>query len=144
MNAAAVPATSELDLPALEALYAQSMRLSVVTDAADRPLGFMLTLGPGQPYASQNYLWFSQRYADFAYVDRVVVDAPWRNQGLGAALYADLDAHAPPGAPILCEVNLEPPNPASLRFHARLGFREVGQQDTEGGKKRVSMLEWAR
>ena len=41
---------------------------------------------------------------------------------------------------LLCEVNVKPRNEGSLRFHHRLGFREVGQQDTEGGAKRVSML----
>jgi len=36
------------------------------------------------------------------------------------------------------EVNADPPNEGSLRFHARLGFVEVGQQDTPYGI-RVSM-----
>jgi predicted GNAT superfamily acetyltransferase len=28
---------------------------------------------------------------------------------------------------LCCEVNVEPPNPGSLRFHERIGFAEVGQ-----------------
>jgi predicted GNAT superfamily acetyltransferase len=28
-----------------------------------------------------------------------------------------------------------------LKFHHSIGFREVGQQDTDGGKKTVSLLE---
>ena len=36
------------------------------------------------------------------------------------------------------EVNVDPPNEGSLRFHERLGFVEVGQQDTPYGI-RVSM-----
>jgi hypothetical protein len=45
------------------------------------------------------------------------------------------------GAPVVtAEVNMEPPNPGSLAFHHRLGFREVGQQDTYGGSVRVSLL----
>ncbi|MCB9745183.1 MAG: GNAT family N-acetyltransferase [Alphaproteobacteria bacterium] len=144
LNAAAVPATSEISLAELEALAGWAFRLSVAVDAEDRPQGFLLTLGSGQPYQSLNYQWFSARYTRFAYMDRVVVDAAWRSRGVGGALYADLDAHAEPGLPFLCEVNLKPPNPASLRFHERLGFRPVGEQDTEGGKKRVVMLEWSR
>jgi predicted GNAT superfamily acetyltransferase len=35
---------------------------------------------------------------------------------------------------IVCEFDIEPPNPASQRFHARQGFREVGRQSIEGGK----------
>ncbi|NNE42793.1 MAG: GNAT family N-acetyltransferase, partial [Gemmatimonadetes bacterium] len=42
---------------------------------------------------------------------------------------------------ITCEVNTRPRNDGSLRFHARLGFREVGTQETEGGAKAVSLLE---
>jgi predicted GNAT superfamily acetyltransferase len=30
-----------------------------------------------------------------------------------------------PGAILCCEVNVEPPNPGSLRFHQRIGFAEV-------------------
>ena len=35
---------------------------------------------------------------------------------------------------------MKPRNDGSLRFHHRIGFTEVGQQDTDGGKKRVSLL----
>ena len=46
-----------------------------------------------------------------------------------------------PGFPhLLCEVNVRPRNEASLLFHHSIGFREVGQQDTDGGKKTVSLL----
>jgi predicted GNAT superfamily acetyltransferase len=41
---------------------------------------------------------------------------------------------------VSCEVNVVPMNAGSLRFHMRLGFDSVGQQATEGGKKRVSLL----
>jgi hypothetical protein len=37
-------------------------------------------------------------------------------------------------------VNVRPRNDASLAFHEAIGFREVGQQDTDGGRKRVSLL----
>ncbi len=44
--------------------------------------------------------------------------------------------------PVLtCEVNVRPRNEPSLRFHHSIGFREVGQQDTDGGNKTVSLLE---
>ena len=32
---------------------------------------------------------------------------------------------------ITCEVNVEPPNPVSLKFHERRGFREIGFVATE-------------
>ena len=41
---------------------------------------------------------------------------------------------------LCCEVNLEPPNPGSLRFHQRIGFTEVGQSIPEYANYRVSYL----
>jgi predicted GNAT superfamily acetyltransferase len=39
-----------------------------------------------------------------------------------------------------CEVNLRPPNEASMRFHERYGFSQVGSQPSEGGKKEVALM----
>lgn len=41
---------------------------------------------------------------------------------------------------LFCEVNLRPRNDPSREFHEAIGFREVGQQDTDGGDKRVSLM----
>jgi predicted GNAT superfamily acetyltransferase len=65
-----------------------------------------------------------------------------RNQSLGAKLYAAVEHRMIKDrcAPLLtCEVNLNPPNPGSIRFHHRIGFHEVGQQDSKPGLT-VSML----
>ena len=60
---------------------------------------------------------------------------------MGRALYAEVLDQLTGSAPVLfCEVNLRPRNDRSLAFHAAVGFREVGQQDTDGGNKRVSLL----
>jgi predicted GNAT superfamily acetyltransferase len=40
---------------------------------------------------------------------------------------------------LTCEVNLNPPNHGSIRFHQRIGFSEVGQQESKPGLT-VSML----
>ena len=62
-------------------------------------------------------------------------------KGLGRDLYAAVIHLIQGRYPTLaCEVNLRPPNLISETFHAQLGFVEVGQQDTEGGAKRVVML----
>ena len=104
---------------------------------------FLIALGPGADYDSPNYRWFAQHYDDFVYVDRVVVAAPARQAGLASLLYEDLMASARAGgiARITCEVDIEPPNAASLRFHERFGFAQVGTQWVAGGKKRVSLRE---
>ena len=100
-----------------------------------------MALRPGQSYQSLNYRWFSERYENFVYIDRIAVAPAYKGRGIGRALYADVESLAATTAPILtCEVNLVPSNADSMAFHTKLGFAEVGQQVTEGGKKRVSLM----
>jgi len=97
-----------------------------MTDGAD---AFVIALQQGAKYESPNYRWFAERFTRFAYIDRVVVAASARKAGVGRALYYDLiEAALRAGHDILaCEVNVEPPNPASDAFHAALGFQEIGR-----------------
>jgi len=94
-------------------------------------------------YDSPNFLWFRARYRRFVYVDRVVVAAAARGRGHARRLYEALFAAA--GAAghgrVVCEVNEDPPNPASDAFHARLGFVEVGAATLPGGTKKVRYFE---
>jgi hypothetical protein len=105
--------------------------------------GFLLALREGADYDSPNYQWFSRRYAEFVYIDRVVIDAAARGLHLAGQLYEDLVARARSQgyARITCEFDTDPPNEASRRFHARFGFREVGVQRVGGGRKAVSLQE---
>ncbi len=93
-------------------------------------------------YASPNYLWFRARYSRFVYVDRVVVAEAMRRKGLARRLYADLfeRAMATGHDLVVCEVNADPPNPASDAFHAAMGFEEVGAAAIHGGAKTVRYL----
>jgi uncharacterized protein len=62
--------------------------------------------------------------------------------GLGKALYNKVfDQAKTQGLSLVtCEVNILPPNPESMAFHSKLGFRPVGEQDTDKGAKRVCLL----
>lgn len=105
---------------------------------------FVIALRPGLDYWSLNYRWFADRGADFLYLDRIVVADRVRGTGIGRAMYEDIDQFA--GAAwrrITLEVNLIPPNPGSLAFHERLGFRRVGVREEEDGKKAVALMERA-
>ena len=141
LNNGALPAVSALTDVGLVALVAEcSHALVAVTD--DGALGgFCITLGPGAAYESLNYRWFAAHYEAFQYLDRIVVAPAARGNGIGAAMYGELEQRIAGSAPwLLCEVNVRPLNEGSLRFHHRIGFVEVGQQDTDGGTKRVSLL----
>jgi predicted GNAT superfamily acetyltransferase len=143
LNNASVPEVNELDAAEVARL-AGLAEVALVAEVDGAFAGFCWTLGPDQPYASLNYVWFSARYTDFAYLDRIAVSADFRRYGIGRALYAELARRFSGTRPvILCEVNVRPRNDVSLRFHEGLGFREVGQQDTDGGTKTVSLLELA-
>jgi len=97
--------------------------------------GFCLVLPLGSSYDSVNYRWFSDRYDDVMYLDRVAFDLRYRRRGLGTVLYRAVEQRvAEAGIPAIgLEVNADPPNPPSLAFHERLGYREVGRQDTPYG-----------
>lgn len=143
-------AVTAADLPALNALNNDyAAEVNALTPAAFAALvgacwyarrlqhGFLLALDHLAPAQGPNHAWFLARRPAFGYVDRVVIAAAGQGQGMGRALYEDLFAAAAarslPG--IGCEVNLAPPNPGSLAFHARLGFSPLAEAvDPRNGK----------
>ena len=129
-------AAGELAMLAVQAFY-----FRVVESESGDIAGFVLALDENATYASLNFQWFKARYPQFIYIDRIVVSAAYRGLGVGRILYDGLEKAASQVSPLLaCEVNVRPPNPGSLRFHQQFGFREVGVQDTEGGKKTVALM----
>jgi predicted GNAT superfamily acetyltransferase len=141
LNDAAVPAVNALGTDGLAA-HLPTCELALVADGDDGPVGFLLALAPGAGYTSENYRWFTEHVPGSLYVDRVVVAPHAHGQGIGRLLYAAVDDRARDLglAHVTCEVNLDPPNPGSLAFHARLGFAQVGEQVTKGGTVRVALL----
>ncbi|MBM3478868.1 MAG: GNAT family N-acetyltransferase [Alphaproteobacteria bacterium] len=141
LNDSALPHVNELPPATWLRFVEGEARLRVAADGAGGIAAFTAALPPGRAYGSHNYAWFQRRMARFLYLDRIVVAAAFRRDGWGRAAYRDVFASAPdPGAPVACEVNLDPPNDPSLAFHGGLGFREVGVQVVPGSGKRVAML----
>jgi 4-hydroxy-tetrahydrodipicolinate synthase len=103
---------------------------------------FLLAFDQGADYDSPNFLWFRDRYRRFVYVDRIVTAAAARGRGHARRLYEDLFTEAARAGHdrVVCEVNAEPPNPASDAFHTALGFVEVGRAAIHGGDKTVRYL----
>jgi predicted GNAT superfamily acetyltransferase len=101
----------------------------------------LLAFDQDAAYDSPNFLWFRARFQRFVYVDRIVVAAYARGRGHAHRLYRALfeQARRAGHGIVVCEVNSDPPNPASLAFHAGLGFTQVGSAEIGGGKS-VSYL----
>lgn len=140
LNNGEVPHVNRLDGESLADLLGMAA-LAAAAEIDGAPAGLLIALLPGTAYGSANYRWFCARYQQFLYVDRVIADPAVRGRGVGRALYGHAMQFGRGRAPILtCEVNEIPPNPASMRFHERLGFRPLGRQQTEGGAKSVVLL----
>jgi predicted GNAT superfamily acetyltransferase len=143
INQANTPAVGDVSSEKLAWIVEMALTslVAVTDDTVDGAVvGFCIVLPPGTEYTSMNYRWFCERYDSFVYLDRVAVDEAARGAGIGAALYAEVERRAAGTAELFTlEVNLRPRNDGSLRFHDRLGFVEVGQQETDYGIL-VSML----
>ena len=143
----AVLSLNNASVPHVNALTEE--QFSWLTEAADYyrvaeldgvPVGFVIAIRNGTTYWSGNYAWFAERYPAFLYLDRVVVAPDSRRHGVGRMLYDDLLAFASGRWPrITLEVNVNPPNPGSVAFHERLGFRRVGSRSYAEGD--VTMFE---
>ena len=140
LNEAVVSVTSPMTPAQFLELKALSRYCLVVETSSGEVEGFIIVMTKGEPYDNGNYQWFSERYDDFAYIDRIVLAPSLRNLGVAQQLY-DLigEMAADDGCSLLAaEMDIDPPNPHSLHFHSRYGFEEVGVRDLERGKT-VSM-----
>jgi uncharacterized protein len=142
LNERSTPEVGSVDRDRLADIVAASSLALVARDASGALAGFVIVLPPGADYDSPNYRHFSATYEDFRYVDRIAIDPTAHRGGLGRRCYEAVFDHArASGAPVvLAEVNIDPPNPGSLAFHAVLGFVEVGQQTNYGGTTTVQFL----
>jgi len=146
-----IPGSSATDLLALNNAHARELSwlepdrlIHLIREAfVARRIGhadaFLLAFDQDADYDSPNFLWFRSRYDRFVYVDRIVVAATARGRGYARQLYNDLFERASQAGHkhVVCEVNSNPPNPASDAFHAALGFVEVGSGTFHGGGKAV-------
>lgn len=138
LNEANVELLAPLDSARLEQLKVWARRAEVV-EVDGEFAGFVITMGPGTEYDSPNYRWFAARYgSSFHYLDRIVLSDRFRRRGLASAVYDVVEADAVEAGRLALEVNAEPPNPASLAFHAGRGYLEVGRLGAAG--KTVAML----
>ena len=140
LNQSNLPHVGSISLPEMQHLHSQASYFRLA-ELADQILGFLIAFEPDADYGSLNFLWFKKRYPEFVYIDRIITAAEARRKGIAFALYRDLEDFATQRQiPLMtCEYNLQPQNDISRQFHQRYGFKEVGTQETENGKKTVSL-----
>src|SRR6516164_9671177 len=85
INEAGTPGVHTASLEELEKITAMSC-ISLVAEEEGAVVAFCQVLPAGALYRSVNYQWFSERYQDFVYLDRVAVAPGHRGEGIGAAL----------------------------------------------------------
>ena len=138
LNNAHAVELSWLEPPRLAHLVAQAFLAERIGQAD----ALLLAFDQAADYDSPNFLWFRERFPRFVYVDRIVVAGEARGRGHARRLYQLLfeRARAAGHERIVCEVNSNPPNPASDAFHADLGFTVVGTGELHGGEKTVTYL----
>ena len=141
LNAASTPAVGEMAAQKYRDIAAQAYRI-LIAEAGGEPAGFLILIRPGSSYPSDNYGWFEKQFARHLYIDRIAISERAKGKGVGRALYDEaLRLAAELGEERLtAEVNEEPPNPQSMAFHERLGFRHLLSRMSRAGKV-VAMLE---
>jgi uncharacterized protein len=122
------------------ARFLEIARYFKVAEVDGQIAGFLIALTPEADYDSQNFRWFKSRYAEFVYIDRVVMTPNFRRSGIGRLFYADVLSFAEVRQPLLVtEVFIEPLDDVSMVFFQTQGFSEAGQQVLHNGR-RVSLM----
>ena len=126
LNEGAVAVLSPMNASRFEWLRGLCSLLRVAEDGGE-VAGFLMGFCAGADYDSINYRWFSENFGDFLYVDRVVVSDNHRGKGIASQFYEHaVEWSREQGlACLVAEIDIEPPNEASLKFHERFGFVEV-------------------
>jgi predicted GNAT superfamily acetyltransferase len=135
INAAGQPGVSALTPAELRIALGQSPYL-YVAELSGAIVGYLIAYTGDQGYDGEEFAWFRQHFARFLYIDQVAIAASARRAGVGMRLYADAEVFAREQLldSIVCEVNIETPNPTSRAFHERNGFSEVGILSTGDGR----------
>lgn len=140
LNNANAKETSTLDNTGLKTLLEMSFYARGIDSGAT---AFLIALEHSAHYVNPNFMWFKASRESFVYIDRIIVSISARGQGIARVLYEDLLAAAKRSGHdrVVCEVNVQPPNPASEAFHLAMGFEAIGQATIQNGTKTVRYFE---
>jgi predicted GNAT superfamily acetyltransferase len=136
INAAGYPGVVRLAFDELTTVLATAP-FFYVAERDSQVAGYMIAYTDKNSYDGDEFLWFQARYPNFLYIDQIAVAPTVRRARGGSHFYQFVEQFARQQGltSLVCEVNVEPPNPISLNFHAKNDFVEVGVMDTPDGRK---------
>jgi predicted GNAT superfamily acetyltransferase len=138
LNNAAVPDVGELSTHKARWLVDHCVLPGLAT-LDGQAAGMVVVLNDTCGYDSDFYRWFTDRYENFLYIDRVVVTAWARGRGLAKQIYQTIEQVAnEKGMAIAADVYSEPPNTVSLNMHRTMGFEAIGTQYIPAKQKTAS------
>ena len=127
LNQANVPEVGSLEDTSVLSELIRMSSFNLAVKLNNELVGYIICFKEGAKYQSLNYKFFKESIDEFLYVDRVAIKEGFRDQGLGTMIYDSVFLEARKlNVPILCEVNTRPANDPSLKFHAKMGFKECG------------------
>tara|TARA_B100000989_G_C19434120_1_gene424379 strand:+ start:357 stop:878 length:522 start_codon:yes stop_codon:yes gene_type:complete len=135
LNEKNVPNVGSLSLKDLKTSIENSDYNEAIVDE-NKVVGFVvcfqdndLTKSYMQKIKHKNFKAISNREDNFLYIDRIAVDAEYRNNKLGTSLYKNILNFAKENTikNLTAEINLLPSNnEVSFKFHESFGFEEFG------------------
>lgn len=136
INAANTPGVALIDANELALLLRFEGLHWVAVDGRDAVLAYLLSFPSASAYDDEELRHFRRLVpVPFHYVAQVAVDAAHRGRGIGRRLHETVARQVRRrGVRTVCaDVNVDPPNQASLDFHCRLGFVPVGRAALSSG-----------
>ncbi len=128
INNAALPDIGEVNIHKAQWLV-ENAAIPGLALVDGQAAGMVVVLSDKCGYDSDFYRWFTNRYDNFLYIDRIVVAAWARGRGVAKHIYQSIEqAASEKGMAIAADVYCDPPNVPSLNLHRSMGFEEVGRQ----------------
>lgn len=141
INVAGQPGVCALSLEQIEEHLAHARFFKVVMLSGEC-IAYVIAYDYQQLYDGDEFNWFKNNIGQpFLYIDQIAIAPTHQGQGWGGQIYDLLKELAANlhYKHLTCEVNLEPPNPISLKFHHQNGFITQGEL-VAGDGRRVALL----
>lgn len=137
INAGSLPGVAPLDENEFDRLL-KLPNLHLIREDADKTIvGYALAFPSDAPYDGEEFQAFHKSLpGPYIYIDQVAVAPNMRRRGVASSLYLalEIEARRRSMSALCCEVNLDPPNPASMAFHLGRGFQRLEVLITADGR----------